>query len=89
MAPYSRIFSRATAADGSNSNPVTPIVIVGITLAGVILAIVGLWLGIRAYRKRSRRQRREEMQGAFLTIKGVISESDEKAFPPRKVPTAV
>jgi hypothetical protein len=83
MAPNSQILSRDTAADGSNSTPITPTIIAGIALAGAVLACVGLWLGIRAYRKRSRNQREEERQAAFLTIKGVMSESDEKALPPR------
>ncbi|KAI0303687.1 hypothetical protein B0F90DRAFT_1809421 [Multifurca ochricompacta] len=93
MAPYPRICSRDIAPDNSNpnSNPnkITPVAIVGIALAGSALFAICLWLGIRAYRKRSRQQRENEKQSAFLTVKGVISESDEKADLPRRLTASI
>jgi len=59
-------------------------VIAGAAFAGALILAVGLWLAIRFYRKRSREQRADGRQGAFLTVKGLISEDDEKtAAPPR------
>lgn len=89
MAPTSQISSPDTPADSSSSNPITPIVIVGIALAGVTLFVVGLCLGIRAYRKRSRKRREKESRNAFLTVKGILSESKEKKLPPGQVATSV
>ncbi|KAH9003182.1 hypothetical protein EDB86DRAFT_135537 [Lactarius hatsudake] len=83
MAPYPQKHSRDTSADGDQSNPLTPMVIGGIAFAGALILAVCLWLGIRAYRTRSREQRADGRQGAFLTVKGLISEDDEKAAPPR------
>ncbi|KAH9168820.1 hypothetical protein EDB89DRAFT_1558210 [Lactarius sanguifluus] len=84
MAPYPQIHSRDTSADGGfQSSPLTPIVIGGIAFAGALILVVCLWLGIRACGKRSREQRADGRQGAFLTVKGLISEDDEKAAPPR------
>lgn len=79
MAPYPQIFSRDTTVDdGStiNSNPVTPEVIAGIIFACVILLGVAVWLGIRYYRMRT-------SQPSDIIVKGVFSEGDEKAIPPK------
>ncbi|KAI0255018.1 hypothetical protein BJV78DRAFT_1273664 [Lactifluus subvellereus] len=89
MAPTPQISSRDTPADGSKSIPIPPMVIAGIAIAGATLVAVGLWLGIRAYRKWSRKRREKERQSAFLTIKGVMSKNDEKGLPPRQVATSV
>ena len=91
MAPFPQLFSRGSTADDStsNSNPVTPMVITGVAFACAMLAAVAVWLGIRAYRKHVRKQRSEERQGAFLTVKGVLSETDEKGTSSRQVPTTV
>ena len=80
MAPFPQIFSRDTTDDGSNSssNPVTPEVIIGLTFAVAILLGVCLWLGIRHYRARFH-------QPTDIIVKGVISEGDEKAIPPKCV----
>ncbi|KAF8501574.1 hypothetical protein F5888DRAFT_1245429 [Russula emetica] len=76
MAPYPQIFSRDTTDDGSNSNPVTPEVVAGIVFACSILLGVGAWLVIRYYKMRTRQSR-------DIIVKGVISEGDEKAIPPK------
>ncbi|KAH9052958.1 hypothetical protein EDB83DRAFT_2395182 [Lactarius deliciosus] len=68
MAPYPQIHSRDTSADGSQSNPLTPMVIGGIAFAGALILAVCLWLGIRTCRTRSREQRADGRQGAFLTV---------------------
>ena len=81
MAPYPRIHSR----DDSGSSKLSPETIGGIAFAAAVLFAVGLWLGIRVYRKRSREKRADGRQGAFLTVKGLISEDDEKLAPPRQV----
>ena len=80
MAPFPQIFSRDTTDDGSNSNssPVTPEVIAGLAIAAAILLGVCVWLGIRYYRLRT-------SQPSDLIVRGVISEGDEKAFPPKCV----
>jgi len=75
MAPLLQFFSRDTTVGGSESNPVTPEIIGGLAFAGAILLGVGLWLGYYFYRKR--REARD------IIVKGVISEGDEKAIPPR------
>jgi hypothetical protein len=85
MAPFPQLFSRGSTADNSISNPITPMVITGIACACATLAAVSLWLGIRAYRKHARKQRSKDRQGAFLTIKGVLSESNEKGVSSRQV----
>jgi hypothetical protein len=72
-----------SADDTTQSTPLTPVVIGGIAFAGAILLAVGIWLAIRFHRKRSREQRADGRQGAFLTVKGLVSEEDEKAAPPR------
>jgi hypothetical protein len=83
MAPI--LSTDVTSADDtqSTSTPLTPVVIGGIAFAGAIILAVGIWLAIRFYRKRSRERRADGRQGAFLTVKGLISEEDEKAAPPR------
>ena len=86
MAPFPQIHSRDdTSANDTQSTPVTPVVIAGIAFAGLLILAVGLWLAIRFYRKRSREQRADGRQGAFLTVKGLITEEDEKAAAPRRV----
>src|SRR6266852_6159051 len=71
MAPFPQVFSHDTTDKGSNANPVTPEVIAGLTFSGAILLGVGVWLGIRYYRKRTR-------QPTDIIVRGVISEGDEK-----------
>jgi hypothetical protein len=79
MAPYPQIFSRDTTIDdGSNSNPVTPEVVAGIVFACAILLGLCIWLGSRYYRMRTR-------QPSDIIVKGMISEGDEKAIPPKCV----
>ncbi|KAN0132835.1 hypothetical protein V8E53_009200 [Lactarius tabidus] len=73
-----------SADDTTQSTPLTPVVIGGIAFAGAILLAVSIWLAIRFHRKRSRDQRADGRQGAFLTVKGLVSEEDEKAAPPRR-----
>jgi len=57
---------------------VTPEVIAGIVFACAIILGVCIWLGIRHYRMRTR-------QPTDIIIKGVLSEGDEKAIPPKCV----
>lgn len=78
MAPFPQIFSRDTTVDGSNSNPVTPEVIAGIALACAVLLGVGVWLGVRYFRKRN-------SQPSDIIVRGVLSEGDEKAMAPKCV----
>jgi hypothetical protein len=78
MAPYSHIVSRDAAINGSQANGVTPEIIAGVAFAGAILLGFAVWLGIYFYRKRTREPR-------DIVVKGVISESDEKAIPPKCV----
>ena len=86
MAPFPQILSRDDiSTDDTQSTPLTPVVIGGIAFAGALFLAAALWLAIRFYRKRSREQRADGRQGAFLTVKGLISEDDEKAAPPRQV----
>ncbi|KAI0267723.1 hypothetical protein BC834DRAFT_923465 [Gloeopeniophorella convolvens] len=85
MAPSLHVFSRDTPNDG-DSNKITPVIIAGIAVAAAAFLGVCLWLGIRTYRKRSLKQRENGRQGAFLTVKGVMPESDEKAPTPRPAP---
>ena len=82
MAPLS---GDVSSGDDTQSTALTPVVIGGIAFAGAILLILGIWLAVRFYRKRSREQRADGRQGAFLTVKGLITEEDEKAAPPRRV----
>lgn len=83
MAPLS---GDVTSADDTQStSQLTPVVIGGIAFTSAIILAVGIWLVIRFYRKRSREQRADGRQGAFLTVKGLITEEDEKAAPPRRV----
>ncbi|KAI0045872.1 hypothetical protein FA95DRAFT_1583261 [Auriscalpium vulgare] len=53
---------------------ITPVIIAGIAVAASVFACVCLWLGIRWYRKRARKQREGGRQAAFLTVKGVMPE---------------
>ncbi len=76
MAPYPQLHSRDDSTP--NSNPLTPVVIAGIAFAGALFVAVGLWLGIRTWRKQSRKA-----EGRFLTVKGLVSPDDEKAAVPR------
>lgn len=86
MAPLPRmLLSGDVTSDDTQSTPLTPVVIVGIAFAGAVLLAVGIWLAVRFYRKRSRERRADGRQGAFLTVKGLITEEDEKAAPPRRV----
>ena len=56
----------------------TPEVIAGLAIAGVILLGVCVWLSVRHYRKR-------KSQPTDIIVKGVISEDDEKVIPPKCV----
>ncbi|THH16103.1 hypothetical protein EW146_g4482 [Bondarzewia mesenterica] len=79
MAPYTphTLFSRDTT--NNSNNKITPVVIAGFSVAGVIVLAIVAWLIIRFYRKRSQKERKEERNGAFLTVKGIVKEwEDEK-----------
>jgi len=74
MAPQLTVFSRDA---GSSQSPLTPITIVGIVIACLLAVGLSTWLGIHFYRKRLSRAREEERTAAFLSIKGIVRESEE------------
>jgi len=62
----------------------TPVVIAGLAFVGTLIAGICVWLAVYAYRKSVQRN-----QPDFLTVRGMISEKDEKEIPARYIPLLV
>ncbi|PPQ71194.1 hypothetical protein CVT24_010012 [Panaeolus cyanescens] len=60
-------------SDTSNSAS-NPIYIAGIIVAAVIALGASIWLGVRWIRKRAAKKREEKVNGAFLSVKGLVRE---------------
>lgn len=79
MAPstsYTQLLRR-DSPDSNDSNKITPVIIAGFVVAGVLVAVVIGWLFVRLLRKRNVKKRKEERSGAFLTVKGVVKDGQE------------
>jgi hypothetical protein len=83
-----QIISRDTGGNGSSTNPTSPIFIAGYIVIGVLVLGTGLWLTLRWYRKRSRKERDDNREGAFLSVRGIVKESEQQMeeFEPTPVP---
>lgn len=74
MAPQPiHVFPRA--GDGSSS---TGLYVAGFVVAGVVLMGAAAWLTIRFLRKRAQRDAEDNRGAAFLNVRGLIKEDDEK-----------
>lgn len=62
----------------------TPTIIGGIIVAAAIGFGAALWLLIRFMRKRTTKKREEERGAAFLNVRGLVKEDDEKRCAPRQ-----
>ncbi|KDR76307.1 hypothetical protein GALMADRAFT_247666 [Galerina marginata CBS 339.88] len=60
-----------------------PVYIAGIIVAAVIISGVGIWMGLRFYRKRMAAKRESERGAAFLSVKGLVRDDagNEKDTP--------
>ncbi|KAF9476704.1 hypothetical protein BDN70DRAFT_811829 [Pholiota conissans] len=74
--PAFNLLPRSVTASSASSSPSInqPIYIAGVIVAVVIVLIIAVWLGIRAYRKRLAAKREEKMGAAFLSVKGLVRE---------------
>ena len=62
----------------SVSDPLNPIYIAGFCIAGVVVLSLTIWLLVHFIRKWSAAKRKESRDAAFLSVRGVVSEKDEK-----------
>ncbi|KAF8896248.1 hypothetical protein BD779DRAFT_1433813 [Infundibulicybe gibba] len=76
--PAIQLFSREDKTPGLN-----PIYTAGFVVVGVIALGLAAWLGIRTYRKKSVSKREKERGLAFLSVRGVVKDSET---PPEKEP---
>ena len=75
MAPSTSLVSRDGFGYSASSKSGLPtMAIIGFVVAGIILAIVGGWLGVRLYRKRAQRKRDNARGAAFLSVRGLVKE---------------
>ncbi|KAF9648734.1 hypothetical protein BDM02DRAFT_2068285 [Thelephora ganbajun] len=75
MAPQPiHILSRTDDSGSSN----TPLYIAGFSVAGVIAIGAAIWLTIRFLRKRARERDEDNRGAAFLNVRGLVREDDEK-----------
>ena len=89
MAPQllSLVARDATPEEGALSQKkLTPTLIVGIVIAVLIVVGLAVWLGVRALRKRGATQREEERGAAFLNVRGLVNEGDQKRCVVRAAP---
>lgn len=73
MAPSISLVRRASYGAASSSGLPTT-VIVGFVIAGVLVLIVGAWIGVRRYRKRAANKRDNARGAAFLSVRGLVKE---------------
>ncbi|TFY68534.1 hypothetical protein EVG20_g3520 [Dentipellis fragilis] len=79
MAPPTILFPRVNAADADDGSSTSkPLVIAGSVVAGTMVLAVMIWLGSRWYRQRMQSKRENARGAAFLNVKGIIKEGDEK-----------
>jgi len=74
--PAVNIFARRDHP--SLSDPRNPIYIVGFCVVGITVLSLAVWLSIRFHRKRCTAKREESRGAAFLSVRGVVSEKDER-----------
>ncbi|KIP11216.1 hypothetical protein PHLGIDRAFT_28110 [Phlebiopsis gigantea 11061_1 CR5-6] len=81
MAPQllSLVARDATSQEDAQKK-LTPTLIVGIVIAVLIVVGLAAWLAVRALRKRRAAQRQEERGAAFLNVRGLVNEGDEKSY---------
>lgn len=66
------------ADDDGSSTSHLGIYVAGFTVAGVIVLGLAVWFGIRIYRRRSAIKREDERGAAFLSVRGVVKDGEEK-----------
>ncbi|KAJ3859032.1 hypothetical protein EV359DRAFT_51436 [Lentinula novae-zelandiae] len=79
MPILSQFLPRDDSSD-DNASSLSPIYIAGISLIGTIVIGVVVWLTVRHIRKRSRSKRENERGAAFLSVRGVVREDQEKVL---------
>jgi len=60
------------------SDPLNPIYLAGFCAVGVVVLSLAIWLLIHFWRKHSATKREESRGAAFLSVRGLVSEQDEK-----------
>ena len=65
---------RSDTPGSSDSSVSNPIYIAGIIVAAVIALGGAIWLVVHWLRKRAAKKREEKMNGAFLSVKGLVRE---------------
>ena len=70
---------------GLSQKKLTPTLIVGIALAVLIVIGLAAWLVVRALSKRNTAQREDARGAAFLNVRGLVNESDQKRSVSRSV----
>jgi hypothetical protein len=66
--PLVKMYSRSSSPSAS----VNPTYVAGLTIVGVVVIGLSLWLILRMIRKRAASKREENMGAAFLSVRGVV-----------------
>lgn len=80
--------ARDAGDSDSTTNPTSPIFIAGYTVIGLLVLGAALWLTLRWYRKRSQKERDDNREGAFLSVRGIVTEGEQQMaeFEPAPIP---
>lgn len=75
-----KLVSRDSTPESSaaDQKKLTPTLIVGIVLAVLIALGAAIWLIVRTIRKRGASKIEEERGAAFLNVRGLVKEDDQK-----------
>lgn len=71
-------FPRDDTSSNDSSSTLNPVYIAGIALISAIVLGVVIWLSVRQIRIRSRNKRENARGAAFLSVRGVVKEGEEK-----------
>ncbi|EPQ52639.1 hypothetical protein GLOTRDRAFT_140314 [Gloeophyllum trabeum ATCC 11539] len=80
--PPSVLVPRDDETSSSLSSSNMGIIIAGFVIAGVIVLGLAAYFGLRFIRKRSKKQREENRGAAFLNVRGIVEEKEDKEPPP-------
>lgn len=78
-------FRRDDTSNDDNSSTLNPLYIAGIAVISAIVVGVAAWLMIRQLRIRSRNKRENARGAAFLSVRGIVKEGEEKKTLPELV----
>lgn len=78
LQPIASLVSRDETPDQANQKKLTPTLIGGIVIAAVLAVGAAVALLFRFFRKRASSKRETERGTAFLNVRGLVREDDQK-----------